>query len=241
MESISEPKDVKAITALAFDGSSNSLDSLSELYILQEVASRWAFDTRKDIGGDEVHPSEMFDIIAGTGIGGFYAILFARLNLTAWSLKDQTVCMNILDVALDEIMRDSEICLDSSFKESKPKTRAIICVVNSTSSGSCRFLRNYRSRGSPSPPCSIRQVIRATLSNGDQIPPAKIQEEYFSSALNGFANPTYVLMKELGNALPRGTMIACVVNIGAGQPTTHSLTCSMDSASAKNLALSSTN
>ncbi|KAH8834344.1 hypothetical protein DL96DRAFT_491266 [Flagelloscypha sp. PMI_526] len=143
MASTCEPKDVKAITALTFDGSSNSLDSLSELYILQEAAARWAFDTGKDVEGDEVHPSEMFDIIAGTGIGGFYAILFARLNFTvgqaiqahyileerlftseAWPLKDQTVCMKILDAALDEIMRDSETSLHSSFKEGKPRTKA---------------------------------------------------------------------------------------------------------------------
>ncbi|KAH8826716.1 ankyrin repeat-containing domain protein [Flagelloscypha sp. PMI_526] len=234
MASTSEPIDAKAITALTFDGSFSSLESLSELYVLQEAAARWAFDTGKDMDGDEVRPSEMFDTIAGTGIGGFYTILFARLNFTigqaiqthcileerlftseAWSLKDQERCIKILDHSLDEITRALEISLDSPFKENKPRINAVCCVVNSMSVGTCRLLRNYRSRGSPSPACSIRQVIHATLSNRDHIPAIKIQEEYFHSALDEFANPTQVLMKELGNAFPKGTMVACVVSIGA--------------------------
>ncbi|KAH8834351.1 hypothetical protein DL96DRAFT_491440 [Flagelloscypha sp. PMI_526] len=237
MSSTDEPKDLKAITALTFDGSSNSLDCLSELYILQEAAARWAFDTEKDIEADEIRPSDMFDIIAGTGIGGFYAILFARLNCTigqaiqahqileerlfaseAWSLKDRIVCMEVLEAALDEIMGEFGGALDIPFKESKPRTKGISFVVNDSSVDTCRLLRNYRSRGSPSPPCSIRQVIKTSLSNGDQIPAVKIQEEYFSSALDRFTNPTQILMNELGNAFPKGTMVTCVVNIGTGTP-----------------------
>ncbi|KAH8795179.1 hypothetical protein DL96DRAFT_1269480 [Flagelloscypha sp. PMI_526] len=140
MASTSEPNGAKAITALTFDGSFSSLESLSELYVLQEAASRWAFDTGKDMDGDEVRPSEMFDTIAGTGIGGFYAILFARLNFTigqaiqthrtleerlfaseAWSLKDQEGCIRILDNVLDEVTRILEYTLDSPFKENKPR------------------------------------------------------------------------------------------------------------------------
>ena len=52
------------------DGSYNPLNALSELYILQETAGRWAFGMGVDLHGEDVCPTDMFDIIGGTGIGG---------------------------------------------------------------------------------------------------------------------------------------------------------------------------
>ncbi|KAH8806733.1 hypothetical protein DL96DRAFT_615799 [Flagelloscypha sp. PMI_526] len=134
-------KDVKAITALALDGPANSLDALSELHILQEAASRWAFDSDRDLRGDAVHPKDMFDIIGGTGISGFYAILFTRLNLTigqaiqahrileerlfvteVWMSKNQNASLDVLQTTLREIEKELEvgISLDLPLEEKGP-------------------------------------------------------------------------------------------------------------------------
>ncbi|KAH8817576.1 hypothetical protein DL96DRAFT_1622785 [Flagelloscypha sp. PMI_526] len=64
------------------DGSPVLTHALSELYILQETAGRWAFSKELDFCGEEVRPVDMFDIIGGTGIGGFYAVLFVSLRMT---------------------------------------------------------------------------------------------------------------------------------------------------------------
>ena len=60
-----------ALTKLFFtDGSMTTVHALSELYILQEAAGRWADNMGLDLAGEEVRLGDMFDIIGGTGMGG---------------------------------------------------------------------------------------------------------------------------------------------------------------------------
>ncbi|KAH8826561.1 ankyrin repeat-containing domain protein [Flagelloscypha sp. PMI_526] len=235
----------EGITALTFDGSTKTLNALSELYILQEAAGRWAFNKGLDLDGEDVRPSDMFDIIGGTGMGGFYAVLFASLKMTikdaiqshllleqrlfssdAWKQKIQQTCVETLNSTLNQIVKDVEVetALDSPFRERNVKTKCIICVINPVAATSCRLLRNYRPRTGQSPQCTIRQVLHATLSNQAQLPTIGIQDERFLCALNGYANPTHVLVKELCNAFAKGTEVACLVNIGAGRPCGRPLT-----------------
>ncbi|KAH8806716.1 hypothetical protein DL96DRAFT_1717703 [Flagelloscypha sp. PMI_526] len=237
----STPKDPIPLSALAFDGSSNTLNALSELYILQDAAGRWASDSGVDLSGEDICPSDMFDIIAGTGIGGFYAILFARLELTIgqaisahrileerlfdteiWSRGRQNDCLGALNGILDEI------CM--AFLE---------CHQLNVSAETCRLLRNYRPRGSHGPQCTIRQVLEATFADCDYLPPVRIQDEDFISALNGYANPSRVLMKELGNTFPKHFMLACVASIGAGHSGPQGLANALDSKALANLLQSS--
>ncbi|KAH8791816.1 hypothetical protein DL96DRAFT_1661155 [Flagelloscypha sp. PMI_526] len=129
MATLGTPKDPTSLTALALDGSSSPLNALSELYILQDAAGRWASDSGIDLRGEDVCPSDMFDIIGGTGIGGFYAILFARLELTVdqaiqahrileerlfrseiWFQKQQNDCLDTLNVILDEDLKTRTGC-----------------------------------------------------------------------------------------------------------------------------------
>ncbi|KAH8817555.1 ankyrin repeat-containing domain protein [Flagelloscypha sp. PMI_526] len=225
----------EAITALALDGSANILDALSELYILQETAGRWAFSKELNLQGFEARPNDMFDMIGGTGIGGFYAVLFAHLKMSigqaiqshrilervfhsdAWKNKIQEACVEAVNIALDEIVNVLDIgtSLDSPFAEGNPQTKCFVCVVNPAAETRCHLLRNYRSRTDQGPLCTIRQVLQATLSNHVQLPAVCIQEEFFLSALKRHANPTHVLVRELGNSYSKGTKVACLANIGA--------------------------
>ncbi|KAH8831025.1 hypothetical protein DL96DRAFT_1811958 [Flagelloscypha sp. PMI_526] len=237
--------DQEAITALALDGSMKPVHALSELCILREAAGRWADNMGLDLVGDEVRLGDMFDIIGGTGIGGFYAVLFVSLGMTIgqaiqshlilqrrlfssdiWKQVMHEACAETLNIALDEIVLNLGIdrSLDSPFEERNPKTKGFVCVINTVAPTSCRLIRNYRPRTNPGPKCTIRQVLRATLSNRAQLSPIIIEEEYFTSALDGFANPTHVLIKELSNArFRKGTAVACIVNVGVGHTTIQSL------------------
>ncbi|KAH8817573.1 ankyrin repeat-containing domain protein [Flagelloscypha sp. PMI_526] len=234
--SIPEPE---GITALALDGSPISLNTLSELYILQEAAGRWAFSKGMDLRGEDVRPIDMFDIIGGTEIGGFYAVLFVSLKMTigqaiqshrilerrlfssdAWNNKIQQACVETLNAALDEIVKVSgvEMSLDLPFEQKNPQTKCFVCVINTVAANCCRLLRNYHPRTGQGPRCTIRQVFHATLSNHVQLPAVVIEEERFLSALNGYANPTHILVKELCNAFVKGTQVACLASVGAGEP-----------------------
>ncbi|KAH8834360.1 ankyrin repeat-containing domain protein [Flagelloscypha sp. PMI_526] len=256
----SPPKDPIPLTALALDGSSNTLNALSELYILQDAAGRWAHDSGLGLRGEDVQPRDMFDIIGGTGIGGFYAVLFARLGLKIgqaiqahrifeerlftselWSRKQHENSINALNETLNEIFieLDTEVSLDSAFEDGIPSTKCVVCVLNVESAETCRLLRSYRPRGSHSPPCTVRQVLQATFADCDHLPPVRIQGEDFVSALNGYANPSRVLMKELSNTFPKRSMVACVVSIGAGYSGSQKLANTMDSKALARLLQSS--
>ncbi|KAH8804089.1 hypothetical protein DL96DRAFT_740108 [Flagelloscypha sp. PMI_526] len=235
----------EAITALTLDGCTKSIDALSQLYILQDAAARRAFNMESDLRGEDIRPCDMFDIIGGTGIGGFYAVLFSSLGFTigqaiqshlilerrlfrsdAWNRKVQQPCVEILNTALDEIAEIAKIetTLDSAFEVKNPKTKGFVCVINPSAATTCRLIRNYRPRSGQNPQCSIRQVLQVTLSNQIQLPIVHIQDENFLSALDGYANPTHILIKELRNGFKKGTQVACLVNVGAGHPGVQLLT-----------------
>ncbi|KAH8797105.1 hypothetical protein DL96DRAFT_1006693 [Flagelloscypha sp. PMI_526] len=176
--------------------------------------------------------------------GSFYSVLFVRLKMSigqaihayrilervfhsdAWKNQNQQACFEILNIALDEIVNVLEIgmSLDSPFAEKNPQTKCFVCVVNPAAKTRCRLLRNYRSRIDQGPLCTIRQVLQATLSNHVQLPAVYIEEEFFLSALKGYANPTHTLVKELGNAYPRSAQVACLANIGADDLSIQGLT-----------------
>ncbi|KAH8806734.1 hypothetical protein DL96DRAFT_615909 [Flagelloscypha sp. PMI_526] len=171
----------------------------------------------------------MFDIIGGTEIGGFYAVLFARLSLMIgqavqvhrileerlfatefWASKSQDACVNALYSVLGEIANDFglEISLDSPWEEKGTASKGLVCVVNANVGGNYRLLRNYCSRRAQGPPCASRQALQATLSNHAELPAIQIEEELFLSAQGKFTNPTRILMNELQNCFPKGANVA---------------------------------
>ncbi|KAH8797221.1 hypothetical protein DL96DRAFT_1825361 [Flagelloscypha sp. PMI_526] len=226
----------QGIRVISFDGASLDATGLSELLILEDIAGKWAWDRDDDDreGGD-VRVSEICDIVGGTGIGGFYAILFS-LNLTVgqviashrilqdvvfssdvWERKDSTGCVAVLKAAL--AMITEEVGLDVDFDSpfiSKNSLKCFICVLNDLNPGCARALRNYSVRSSKSPRCSIREAIHATLADGIHLPPARTQDEQFICGSSNVANPSYELMKELPAIFSKGSDLACFINLGAG-------------------------
>ncbi|KAH8817585.1 ankyrin repeat-containing domain protein [Flagelloscypha sp. PMI_526] len=156
-----------------------------------------------------------------------HGILERRLfSSHAWNYKIQQACLETLWATMGEIVQvfKIETSLDSPFEDPNPSTKCLVCVINPVAAACCRLLRNYHPRTGQNPRCSIRQVLHATLSNHVQIPAVFIEEERFMSALNGYANPTHVLVRELRNVFVKGTHLACLVNIGSGNPGIQPLT-----------------
>ncbi|KAH8826127.1 hypothetical protein DL96DRAFT_1816561 [Flagelloscypha sp. PMI_526] len=226
----------KGIRVISFDGPALDATGFSELLILEDIAGKWAWDREDDDreGGD-VRISEFCDIVGGTGLGGFYAILFS-LHMTVaqvitshkilqdvlfsseeWKRKDTIGCVIRLKTALARIIEEVglEVDLDTPFL-SKNSLKCFVCVLNDVTTGRPRALRNYRVRSSKSPHCTIREAIHVTFADGIHIPPVRTQDEQFICALSSFPNPSYELMKELPAVFPKGSELACFVNLGAG-------------------------
>ncbi|KAH8824079.1 hypothetical protein DL96DRAFT_1532435 [Flagelloscypha sp. PMI_526] len=228
----------QGIRVISFDGPVLDATGLSELLILEDIAGKWAWDHEgDDREGGDVRASELCDMVGGTGLGGFYAILFS-LNMTIaqviashkilqnvlfsseeWERKAANECIAVLKVALAEVIDKTgmNFTLDDPFL-SKDSLKCFVCVLNDLNAGCVRVLRNYRTRTSKSPRSTILEAVHATLADGVHLPPVCIQDEQFISASSGFANPSYEIMKELPAVFPKGSELACFVNLGAGRP-----------------------
>ncbi|KAH8797238.1 hypothetical protein DL96DRAFT_1825374 [Flagelloscypha sp. PMI_526] len=231
------------IRVISFDGPALDASGLSELLILEDIAGKWAWDRGDDREGRDVCVSELCDIVGGTGIGGFYAILFS-LHMTIgqviashkiiqtvvfssieWKRQDTLGCATVLETALAQIVEavGLDVDLDRPFL-SNASLKCFVCVLNDLDASCARSLRNYRVRSSKSPHCSIREAIHATLADGVHLPSVYIQDEQFIMGSSGFANPSYELMKELPVVFPKGSKLACFINLGACHPGTLPLT-----------------
>ncbi|KAH8800552.1 hypothetical protein DL96DRAFT_797101 [Flagelloscypha sp. PMI_526] len=179
----------------------------------------------------------MFDIVGGSGIGGFYAILFTALNMTIgqvilchriledrllssplWAGNDREGCSRLLDDALNEMQSQTGVSaeLDSPFR-SQTSTKCFVLAQNNNQGHHPRALRNYRVRTIPSSSYTIRKALHTTLADLEHLPPVLIQDEEFVSASMRFPNSSRELMKELVIAFPKASHLACLVNVGAGK------------------------
>ncbi|KAH8797218.1 hypothetical protein DL96DRAFT_1825358 [Flagelloscypha sp. PMI_526] len=208
----------QGIRVISFDGPGLDASGLSELLILEDIAGKWAWDHGDDREGGDVRVSEICDIVGGTGIGGFYAILFS-LNMTIaqvikshktlqnvvfdsdeWERKDSNGCTALLKKAMAQIVEEVGLTvdLDGPFL-SKDTFKCYVCLLNDLHVGCARALRSYRVRSSKSPRCSIREAIHATLADGVTF--------------------LLFLMKELPAVFPKGSELASFVNLGTGGTT----------------------
>ncbi|KAH8813600.1 hypothetical protein DL96DRAFT_1821362 [Flagelloscypha sp. PMI_526] len=235
MSTLSTLEPRNGLRVLSLDGPNFDAAPQAELFFLQGLAHRWAYD-EDDEEERDVRASEMFDIIGGSGIGGFYAILFTALNMTIsqvllchqifenklissplWAGNDCEGSSSLLDEALNEMQSQTGLSveLDSTFR-SKTSTKCFVLVQNNRGYHP-RALRNYRVRTVPSSPCTIRQALHTTLADLTHFPPVVIQDEEFIGACPRFSNSSRELMKDLVVAFPKASHLACFVNIGAGR------------------------
>ncbi|KAH8828953.1 hypothetical protein DL96DRAFT_1708126 [Flagelloscypha sp. PMI_526] len=229
--SMAEANPGEGFRVLSLDGPPFAAAALSEPFFLQQIAHRWAYneDDEDEIEGDDVRVSEMFDIIGGSGIGGlnmtigqvikFHNILQEKLfTADCWVRKDPQECTKAFDVALDHMVSSCSIVpadLNSPFF-SKDCKKCYIVVLNETKANTPppRALRTYKVRASPSPRCTIRQALHATLADLEHFPAVSIGDEEFMGASSVFPNASHLLVKELAAAFPN-LELTCFVNLGA--------------------------
>jgi hypothetical protein len=83
------------------------------------------------------------------------------------------------------------------------------------------FIRSYRVRGAPAPPCTILQAACACITSQDQFLPVVIGEGHrrvtLVDAMAGYANPTKELMREAQSVFGEEAEISTILSLGAGK------------------------
>ncbi|KAH8798071.1 hypothetical protein DL96DRAFT_891436 [Flagelloscypha sp. PMI_526] len=160
----------QAICILTLDGGIPGTTKLSQLIIVQLIMRTFQEKTenRVDIDEDnEIRPSEIFDFICGSGMGGVFAILFNIFQYTAnaaiefylelhervfstqaWTQRTRSENASLLKNAILQLLP-----LDMLEREfmtaSEPGSHLFICAANSKNHAHARLLRTYKSRENP--------------------------------------------------------------------------------------------
>ncbi|KAL1721871.1 acyl transferase/acyl hydrolase/lysophospholipase [Schizophyllum commune] len=187
-------------------------------------------------------PCEYFDIIAGSGTGGFIALLLGRLRL---NMDDAIECYTRVvervfmrtkagkfrDAALEEVLR--EICNRFGegpdtrlFVERGPRSKTFVCAREQNASGLLlpRRLRTYAHPAEPPSPCSFIEAVRATMGNPVFFDPPVLTRgdgtsSIFLNAGDGSCNPVFELLDEARTLFPSRD-VAYFVSLGAGRANT---------------------
>ncbi|KAI4524514.1 FabD/lysophospholipase-like protein [Schizophyllum commune Loenen D] len=184
-------------------------------------------------------PCEYFDIIAGSGTGGFIALLLGRLRL---KMDDAIECYarvvervflrtkagKFRDTPLEEVI--GEICHrfgegngNQMLGERGPRCKTFVCVREKGPSGALlpRRLRTYVHPAEPAFQCTIADAVRATMGNPLFFVPPTITDgngasSIFLDAGDNRYNPVYDLYEEAQSLFP-SRHVAYIVNLGAGR------------------------
>lgn len=188
-------------------------------------------------------PCQYFDLIAGSGTGGFIALLLGRLRL---SMNDAIQCyMRVVErvfmrtkaggnfrvtpfeEVLKEIMdRFGDGDDTQMIGERGPRCRTFVCVREDDSSGSIKpqKLRTYAHPAEPPYQCTFLEAVRATMGNPALFKPPVISNDNgttttFLDAGDDHYNPVYDLYDEAMSLFPSRN-VAYLVSFGPGRAST---------------------
>lgn len=217
---------------------------ISQLLILNEIVNRIYNEKERELGlGIEATPPcEHFDLIGGSGMGGFIAILLVVFGLQVEDALEHFATWNkeVFDESLTysctERMKRMKEKVDSLLQQSgfEPNTKLnepnerdkgcklVVVVREARNLGSIVHLRNHPSSSGNMSDITIRDAILATCSSPFLFPAAKIKESAWSrefiSAEQGLANPTREIIKVAHEIFKGDISVSCVLSIGAGHP-----------------------
>ncbi|KAH8792253.1 hypothetical protein DL96DRAFT_427971, partial [Flagelloscypha sp. PMI_526] len=165
---------------------------LSTLLILRELMELMSHNLGEDVGTQfDLHPHEVFDLIAGSGTGGIAALLVGHLRLPVsaaihlycdrlapllfepfpTSSDEKHAATLALEAAMQEIVANITTSADLQLQEPTSPTSSCKTFVLGLSPINMKYgirLRTYRSKCNESPNASIWQAMRATTSNRDR-------------------------------------------------------------------------
>ncbi|KAH8823139.1 acyl transferase/acyl hydrolase/lysophospholipase [Flagelloscypha sp. PMI_526] len=205
-------------------------------------SSTGSSDASSDIssGRDgEARPCDCFDLIVGSGDGGWLAIMLGRLGMSVsqtiraykeihsavhHASRDLSVeeRAEIFEQHLKELVRTHSVGdnPDEKLRASKSKTRCQTAVLAMTAQhvAAPTVFRTYKARKHRIDDCAIWMAIRACTSNPNLFPAAQIGDQcYVSASHAGQSNPIDIAVSEAKVAYPNAR-IHCIVSLGSGHP-----------------------
>ncbi|TRM59214.1 acyl transferase/acyl hydrolase/lysophospholipase [Schizophyllum amplum] len=201
----------------------------------------------EQLSHEPILPCQYFDLIAGSGTGGFIALLLGRLRLTMdeamecykWfidSVDMRTKTGGNFKVAPFEEALQEISCRFGDGEDTQmtgergPRCRTFVCVRDKGQFGVIRSkrLRTYAHPTEPPYQCTFLEAVRATMGNAVYFTPLSISNDNgttttFLDAGDDHYNPVYDLYDEAMSLFPSRD-VAYLVSYGAGQASTIDVT-----------------
>ncbi|KAH8825991.1 hypothetical protein DL96DRAFT_128881 [Flagelloscypha sp. PMI_526] len=228
---------VKPLRILVLDGEhSHSSGVLSALEILRELTTRVGYD----IGAHDVLPWEIFDLIVGSGDGGWVALMLGRLRMSiartieeyqrihaqihhttlATSSEERSLLFNNLLRNLVERTSTSnnpDEPLLSPLSEAQCLT-AVLAMASQNMTSPILF-RTYSARNCHFiQNCTVWSAVRAATNVRSVFPEHTVDgQSYVAASRFGHCNPIFTALAEARMMFPDAD-ISTLVSIGSGHP-----------------------
>ncbi|KAH8799210.1 hypothetical protein DL96DRAFT_1824361 [Flagelloscypha sp. PMI_526] len=186
---------------------------------------------------DEALPCNYFDIIVGSGDGGWIAVMLGRLRLSvsqtieayqkihsAIHHSKSPLSTKQKSIQFESMLKDfvkkrckdaNELLLDP---EAKPKCRVVLLAMTPKNMQFPIIFRSYKSRRHPQKGCKIWEAIRVSAAvPGVHLPYAIEGQTYIAASEAGHCNPIETAIKEVKEIFPNDKLF-CVISLGSGHP-----------------------
>ncbi|KAH8823285.1 acyl transferase/acyl hydrolase/lysophospholipase [Flagelloscypha sp. PMI_526] len=229
----------RGIRILVIDGEgSPSIGVVSPVRVLGEMMSRIAFDD--DTTPESILPCDYFDLIVGSGDGGWLALMLGRLGMSAGRAKtiyeeihtfvhrecaslDPTAKAEAFELRLKELIceetgqNDADLEKLQELKPTESRCNVAVLTKAALNIGAPILLRTYRVRDNQSENCPIWIAIRACTARPHIFPEANLSGQKLISASLGHNNPIESAIHEARVAFPMAR-IDCIISLGSGHP-----------------------
>ncbi|KAH8828822.1 hypothetical protein DL96DRAFT_1017380 [Flagelloscypha sp. PMI_526] len=228
---------IKRLRILVLDGEhSHSSGVLSALEVLRELITRVGYD----IGDNNVAPWKLFDLIVGSGDGGWVALMLGRLRMSIAQIIEEyqriheqiyhmtsTTSAEERAILFDGLLKDLVARYSTTKNPDEPLLSPLsetecLTVVLAMARENMAFpvlFRTYSARNfSFVRSCSVRSAVRAATSFSPLFPELTLDgQNYVSASRFGHCNPITTALSEAQMMFP-GAEISSIVSIGCGHP-----------------------
>ncbi|KAH8834313.1 acyl transferase/acyl hydrolase/lysophospholipase [Flagelloscypha sp. PMI_526] len=205
-----------------------------------ESASEVSTETNS-VQVDEALPCDHFDLIIGSGDGGWAAAMLGRLGMSVpqtiqayrrihSALHHSSICRNakertsMFEFLLKDLVKthsassNGEEQFRTRETRSKARCKTILLTMTPQNMSTPILIRSYRSRKHSFEDCSVVAAIRATTALPILLEPCKIGGQvYIGACQSGYCNPIEVALLEAEAVFPDAKLF-CVLSLGSGHP-----------------------
>ncbi|KAH8801311.1 hypothetical protein DL96DRAFT_1775733, partial [Flagelloscypha sp. PMI_526] len=228
---------IKRVRILVLDGEhSRSSGVLSALEILRELMTRVGYD----IGDNTVPPWKLFDLIVGSGDGGWVALMLGRLRMSIAHTIDEyqrihsqvyhmtsTASAEERAILFDNLLKDLVARTSTSKNPDEPllsplsemECLTVILAMTRENLASPVLFRTYSARNFHFVQnCSVRNAVRAATNLSPLFPDLIIDgQNYVTASRLGHCNPITTALSEARMMFPHSE-ISSIISVGSGHP-----------------------